>query len=57
MKPPFFMNRKEGARMDWMSMISDVGFPIIVTFYLLNRIETKVDQLTQSINDLAMSFK
>ncbi|MFZ0446929.1 MAG: YvrJ family protein [Bacillus sp. (in: firmicutes)] len=42
--------------MDWMSMISEVGFPIIVTFYLLNRMETKIDQLSQSINDLTVSL-
>jgi hypothetical protein len=42
--------------MDWMSMISEVGFPIMVTFYLLNRMETKIDQLSQSINDLTMSL-
>jgi hypothetical protein len=43
--------------MDWMSMISEVGFPILVTFYLLNRMETKIDQLSQSINDLTISLK
>ncbi|OKL35359.1 YvrJ family protein [Domibacillus mangrovi] len=43
--------------MDWLNMISDVGFPIMVTFYLLYRIETKVDQLMQSIKDLALSVK
>ncbi len=42
--------------MDWMSMISEVGFPIMVTFYLLNRMETKIDQLSQSINDLTVSL-
>jgi hypothetical protein len=43
--------------MDWMAMISEVGFPIMVTFYLLNRMETKIDQLSQSINDLSISLK
>jgi hypothetical protein len=43
--------------MDWISLISEVGFPILVTFYLLNRIETKIDQLSQSINGLTMSIK
>ncbi|KKB34146.1 YvrJ family protein [Bacillus thermotolerans] len=43
--------------MDWLNMISDVGFPILVTFYLLYRIETKIDQLSQSIKDLAVSLK
>jgi len=26
----------------WLSFIQDVGFPIIVSFYLLHRIETKL---------------
>ena len=43
--------------MDWMTMIGQVGFPIMVTLYLLHRMEKKLDQLTQSINDLAISLK
>ena len=43
--------------MDWPAMISEVGFPILVTFYLLNRMETKIDQLSQTINDLTVSLK
>lgn len=43
--------------MEWISLISEVGFPIMVTFYLLNRMETKIDQLSQSINDLTISIK
>ena len=29
----------------WMSLITDVGFPVAVTFYLLHRIETKLNTL------------
>ncbi|MCM3163688.1 YvrJ family protein [Metabacillus litoralis] len=36
----------------WISFISEVGFPIIVTLYLLNRIESKLDALNQSIQML-----
>lgn len=43
--------------MEWISLISEVGFPIMVTFYLLNRMETKIDQLSQSINDLTLTIK
>jgi hypothetical protein len=32
--------------------ISDVGFPIIVTLYLLYRIEAKLDMVVQSIQSL-----
>ena len=44
-------------KMDWVTMIGQVGFPIMVTLYLLHRMEKKLDQLTQSINDLAISLK
>ncbi|WP_099421397.1 YvrJ family protein [Bacillus massilinigeriensis] len=43
--------------MDWVNMIGQVGFPILVSIYLLHRMERKLDQLSQSINDLAMSLK
>ena len=43
--------------MDWVNMIGQVGFPILVTLYLLHRMEKKLDQLSQSIQDLAMSLK
>ncbi|WP_085522525.1 YvrJ family protein [Tuberibacillus sp. Marseille-P3662] len=33
----------------WLSLISDVGFPAVVTLYLLHRIERKLDTLNQSI--------
>lgn len=43
--------------MDWVNMIGQVGFPIVVSVYLLHRMEKKLDQLTQSIQELAMSLK
>jgi hypothetical protein len=38
--------------MDWVSLVAEVSFPILVTFYLLTRIESKLDQLTFSIQAL-----
>lgn len=35
-----------------ISFISDVGFPIIVTLFLLYRIEAKLDVVIQSIQSL-----
>ncbi len=32
-----------------MSFVSDVGFPILVTLYLLHRIEAKLDILNDTI--------
>lgn len=33
----------------WLSLIGEYGFPIVVTFYLLYRIEKKLDTLNQSV--------
>ncbi|MFC4322642.1 YvrJ family protein [Litchfieldia salsa] len=37
----------------WIPFIQEIGFPIIVTFYLLHRIETKLDTLIDSIQSLS----
>ncbi len=37
--------------------ISDVGFPIVVTLYLLYRIEAKLDVVVQSIQSLPERIK
>lgn len=42
-------------RMDmetWVSFITELGFPIAITFYLLHRIEGKLDMLNESIRML-----
>ncbi|MDQ0160062.1 YvrJ family protein [Alkalibacillus salilacus] len=36
----------------WISWVPDVGFPILVTFYLLHRIENKLEQLNNSIKSI-----
>lgn len=36
----------------WVSILTDVGFPIVVTFYLLHRIEMKLNRLIESIHAL-----
>ena len=35
-----------------LPFVSDIGFPIIVTLYLLYRIETKLDTLNETIIEL-----
>jgi hypothetical protein len=45
-----------GKTMDLFSMISEVSFPILVSIYLLYRMETKLDQLTKSIQDLTVAL-
>jgi hypothetical protein len=36
----------------WLPIIRDVGFPAVVTFFLLYRIEGKLDELIQSVRTL-----
>ncbi|MGP4062237.1 YvrJ family protein [Halobacillus litoralis] len=36
----------------WISIIADVGFPVAVTFYLLHRVEGKLDQLIDTLHQL-----
>ncbi|WP_099190136.1 YvrJ family protein [Tepidibacter mesophilus] len=35
-----------------LGLVSNVGFPIVLSIYLLTRIEEKLENLTQSINKL-----
>ncbi|WP_284035612.1 YvrJ family protein [Neobacillus sp. 114] len=41
----------------FISFIKEVGFPIVVTLYLLYRIETKLDLVVQSIQRLPERMK
>ncbi|QDZ99704.1 YvrJ family protein [Lysinibacillus fusiformis] len=36
----------------WLSMISDIGFPILVSFYLLHRVEEKLDAIHEALVSL-----
>jgi hypothetical protein len=36
----------------FLPFVSDIGFPIIVTLYLLHRIETKLDTLNETLVEL-----
>ncbi|HYK73110.1 MAG TPA: YvrJ family protein [Pseudoneobacillus sp.] len=41
----------------FVPLISEVGFPIVVTLYLLYRIESKLDMVVQSIQSLPDRLK
>ncbi|GAA0437806.1 YvrJ family protein [Lentibacillus halophilus] len=41
----------------WISFVTEVGFPIVVTFYLLHRIESKLNDLIESIHALPAKMK
>ncbi len=51
--PAFFADRKERVMEEMMGAIGNVGFPIAVSIYLLVRVESKMDRLTQSIQELS----
>ncbi|MCM3584918.1 YvrJ family protein [Mesobacillus maritimus] len=42
---------------EFIPLISEVGFPIVVTLYLLYRIEVKLDNVVQSIQNLPDRMK
>ncbi|XJZ28765.1 YvrJ family protein [Bacillota bacterium Lsc_1132] len=41
----------------FIPLISEVGFPVVVTLYLLYRIEAKLDLVVQSIQNLPERLK
>lgn len=42
---------------DLMNIISNIGFPMAISIYLLVRIEGKLENLTLSINELSQAIK
>ncbi|MCT8137588.1 YvrJ family protein [Anaerobacillus sp. CMMVII] len=38
----------------WLPLISEYGFPVMITLYLLYRIEAKLDLLNDSVAQLAV---
>jgi len=42
---------------EWFTLVSDVGFPVVVTLYLLHRIELKLDTVVLSIQHLTDEVK
>lgn len=42
---------------DMYNQIANLGFPIVVTLYLLIRIEGKLDKLSGCINTLSVSIE
>jgi hypothetical protein len=52
------LRRGEGLKLEsWLPFIQEVGFPVVVTFYLLHRIETKLDSVIDSIQMLPTHMK
>ena len=42
---------------DVVTLVGNVGFPIAVTVYVLTRLEAKMENLNQSITELAHAIK
>lgn len=42
--------------MEFVQMVANLGFPAIVTMYLLVRIEGKLEELSMSINSLSSNI-
>ncbi|WP_100407637.1 YvrJ family protein [Bacillus solitudinis] len=36
----------------WLPMLREFGFPVVVTLYLLHRVENKLEMVNQSIQKL-----
>ncbi|WP_339998909.1 YvrJ family protein [Priestia aryabhattai] len=54
----FTRNKEEVIKIEqWLNIIRNFGFPIVVTFYLLLRFEKKIDHLTEAINKIATSIE
>jgi hypothetical protein len=54
----YLLIRKEAILMEqFVPLISEVGFPTVVTLYLLYRIESKLDLVVQSIQNLPERLK
>lgn len=47
-----YNERREKRMEEWIKMIGNVGFPIVVTLYLLHRIESKLDGVIVAIEKL-----
>ncbi|CCQ98697.1 conserved hypothetical protein [[Clostridium] ultunense Esp] len=41
---------------EWTSLLANLGFPIVVTFYLLTRIEGKLQSLDETIRQLSQTI-
>ncbi|GEL03624.1 YvrJ family protein [Rummeliibacillus sp. G93] len=37
---------------EWVSLIQEIGFPIFVSFYLMHRVETKLQAIHEALLDL-----
>jgi hypothetical protein len=42
---------------EWLNAVANVGFPIVVAFYIMIRLEGKMDALTVAVHDLSQNIR
>ena len=42
---------------EWVILTGNVGFPIVITVYLLTRFEKRIEDLTQAIEKLESNMR
>jgi hypothetical protein len=42
---------------DWLSLIGNLGFPIFVSWYLLTKVESRIEALSSSIAEMAQAIR
>jgi len=40
----------------WLSIVSNLGFPIVVSVFLMVRIESRIEELSKSITELSQAL-
>jgi hypothetical protein len=40
----------------WLNIVSNLGFPIVVSVFLMVRIESRIEELSKSINELSKAL-
>lgn len=43
--------------MDWANLVANLGFPVVVTFYLLVRLERSFNQLERVVEELISEIR
>lgn len=48
----FFIERGEWNMQEWMTFIQSIGFPAVVAFYLLHRVEARLQAIHDALVEL-----
>ena len=56
-RPPEFKERRKPMEEKILSAVSTVGFPIVITFYLLIRFQTTMDKFCDKLDALILEIR